>query len=114
MNILTFIEELRNSDRYIKHIYTEGGCYKFHLLLSKMYKNCAPYISWNKNHIITRYKGKYYDINGERGCIGYTELNSEEIPIVSKWSFHKNNLIVIEECPHCEEPLIYNDSKRTN
>lgn len=107
MNIQTFIDELRNTDGYIKYIYTNGGCYKFHILLSKMYKNCIPYISWNKNHIITRYRGKYYDINGERDCIGYTELTLDEIPMVEKWSFRKNNLMVLDECPHCEEPLIY-------
>jgi UDP-2,3-diacylglucosamine pyrophosphatase LpxH len=30
-----------------------------------MYKNTIPYISIKKDHIITRYKDRYYDINGE-------------------------------------------------
>lgn len=107
MNIDQFIKELRNSDEYISHIYTRGGCYKFHLLLSKMYKNTIPYISCTKNHIITKYRGKYYDINGERNNIGYTQLTDEEIPMVMKWSFRKNNLLKLDECPNCEEPLTY-------
>ena len=111
MNICTFIDELRNSDMYIKHIYSEGGCYKFYLLLSKMYKNTIPYISYNKNHIITKHKGKFYDINGEVSDIGYAILSEEEIPMVSNWSFHKNNLLQLHECPNCDEPLIYNQNK---
>ena len=115
MGICEFIDELRSTDRYIKHIYTEGGCYKFHLLLSKMYKGCVPYISHSKDHIITRYKGKFYDINGAVKCIspkvncidGYVPLGKSDIPMVEDWSFHKNNVIVLKDCPHCDEPLIY-------
>jgi hypothetical protein len=71
-----------------------------------MYKGSIPYT--NGNHIITRYKGKYYDIYGEvDNQDGYRKLLEKEIPIVSKWSFRKNNLIKLSECPNCEEPLIY-------
>ncbi len=108
MDILSFIEEINHSDEYIQHIYSKGRCYRFHILLSKMYKNCTPYISATKNHIITRYKGKFYDVYGEVDCLdGFTKLRDEEIPIVEKWSFRKNNLIVLKECPHCDEPLTY-------
>ena len=108
MNIETFIEELNHSDEYIHHIYSKGGCYRFHILLSKMYKNCTPYISATKNHIITRYKGKYYDIYGEvDNQDGFRKLLDNEIPIVSKWSFRKHHLLKLDECPNCDEPLIY-------
>ncbi len=50
MDIETFIDELRNTDLYIRHIYTEGGCYKFHILLSKLFRGSKPYISQRKNH----------------------------------------------------------------
>lgn len=108
MNILKFINELRDSDEYIKHIYMEGSCYKFYILLSKMYKSTIPYISIKKDHIITRYKDRYYDINGEVYDVeDYKVLDIEDIPMVSNWSFRKNNLIKINECPNCEEPLVY-------
>lgn len=108
VKINDFIDELRNSDGYIHHIYTKGGCYKFHILLSKMFKNCTPYISGTNDHIITRYKGKFYDVYGEVDCLdGYRKLSLSEIPIVEKWSFRKNNLLVLDECPHCEEPLVF-------
>lgn len=108
MNILNFIDELRNSDEYIKHIYMKGSCYKFHILLSKMYKNTIPYISKEKDHIITRYKDRYYDINGEVYDVkDYKVLDIEDIPMVSNWSFRNNNLLQLNECPNCEEPLVY-------
>lgn len=108
MNLPEFIEELRNTDLYIRHIYSEGGCYQFHLLLSKMYKNVTPYISPNKNHIITRHKNKYYDISGEvYDTMGYTQLTIEEKLMVQQWSFHNNNIIKLTECPNCEEPIVY-------
>lgn len=109
MKLPEFIEELRNTDLYIQHIYSEGGCYKLFQLLSKMYKNCAPYISEQKNHIITKYKNKYYDINGEVYDVeGYTLLSIEEKLMVEKWSFHKKNLLKLTECPVCDEPIVYN------
>ncbi len=106
MNIVNFIEELNHTDEYIHHIYSKGGCYKFHVLLSKMYKGCIPYT--NGDHIITRYKGKYYDIYGEvNNQDGFRKLLDKEIPMVSKWSFRRNNMLKLKDCPHCEEPLIY-------
>ena len=108
MNIEEFINALRDTDEYIRYIYTKGSCYKFHVLLSKMYKGSVPYISENKDHIITRYRGKYYDINGEvKNIKGYRELNEEEIPMVKGWSFYHHNLIVLNECPNCDEPLTF-------
>ena len=108
MDINDFINELNHTDEYIHHIYSKGGCYKFHILLSKMYKNCTPYISPELNHIITRYKGKYYDIYGEvDNQDGFRKLLDKEIPMVNKWSFRKHNLLKLSECPNCDEPLIY-------
>ena len=101
-----FIESLRNTDDYIQHIYTKGGCYKFHLLLKKLYKGCTPYISQRKDHIITLHEGKYYDIYGEVSHVeGFTKLTKEELDLVNQWSFHNHNLLRLTDCPHCEEPL---------
>lgn len=108
MNIEEFIKELRSTDEYIRIIYLNGGCYKFHKLLSKMYKNIIPYISNENNHIISRYKDRYYDIDGEvKNVKGYRELNESDIDMVEKWSFRKNNLLVLRECPNCDEPITF-------
>jgi hypothetical protein len=70
-----------------------------------MYKNTIPYT--NGNHIITKYKGKFYDIYGEvDNQDGFRKLKEEDIPTVSKWSFYMNNLLVLKDCPHCDEPII--------
>ncbi len=108
MTIDEFIQELRNSDEYIRHIYSRGSCYKFHLLLSKLYRNCIPYINQEMNHVITKHKRKYYDIYGTLNHIdGYRKLKETDLSIVQKWSFHKNNLLVLHDCPNCDEALIW-------
>ena len=85
IHIGEFIESLRNTDDYIQHIYTKGGCYKFHLLLKKLYKGCTPYISQRKDHIITLHEGKYYDIYGEVSHVeGFTKLTKEELDLVNQ------------------------------
>lgn len=108
MKIDQFIKELNDTDRYIKHIYSQGGCYRFHVLLSKLYKNTTPYIKRTRNHVITKYKNKYYDIFGEVTDISnYREFTPVDYDFVNQWSFHKHNKIMLAECPHCDEPLTY-------
>jgi hypothetical protein len=109
--IIYFIEQLNLSDEYIRHIYTNGGCYKFHVLLSRMFKGCIPYVNQDKNHIVTRYRKKLYDVNGlVEDYYNYRKLSVKDIPYVMSWSFHKNNMLKLKECPHCEEPLVYDFS----
>jgi hypothetical protein len=38
---------------------------------------------------------------------GYTLLTIEEKLMVFNWSFHKNNLLLLTECPNCDEPITY-------
>lgn len=107
-NIEHFIEDLRNTDEYIKHIYSEGGCYRFHVLLSKMYEGSIPYINQTNDHIITKYNGKFYDIFGTvEKTVHFRPLTTNDLPMVEEWSFRKNNLLKLNECSHCEEPLTY-------
>jgi len=109
MTILQFINALRKSDFYIEDIYTMGSCYQFYVLLNKMYKGCIPLISPTKDHIITLYKGRFYDIKGivkEKTAL-YTLLSAEDLKMVKKWGFRKNCLIGLTECEFCEEPIIF-------
>lgn len=108
MTLEEFITELRQSDDYIVHIYTRGSCYRFHLMLSRLFKGCVPYISAHRNHVITRHRGRYWDVLGEvENLDGYVPLKEEDLPMVESWSFYRNNLIRLNECPHCEEPLVW-------
>lgn len=103
--MLFLIDSIRETDRYIADIYLNGGCYQFHLMLKKFAPKCEARISKEKNHIVTYFKGKYFDINGiVEGQ--FEPLNHYEIEMASKWSFAKNKALQICECPVCEEPIV--------
>lgn len=104
--MLRFINTIRQTDKYIEMIYMNGACYQFHLLLKTFFHESKPYISKEKDHVITRYSGKYYDITGEVSGNWYTPMTESEIDMASAWSFHKTKVIQIGECPHCEEPIV--------
>jgi hypothetical protein len=105
-HILYFINSLRKTDLYILPIFVQGGCYQFYILLSKIFNGCEPYINSDKNHVVTKYKGKFYDINGIVSGSFYP-LSEEDVKMCKKWSFARNYLLQIKECPNCEEPIIY-------
>lgn len=99
-----FIDLIRKSDRYIEAIYTEGGCYQFHLILKGIFPSAVPLINIKKDHVVSKIDHKLYDI---RGVVTgeYFELSKDDFKLVRKWSFHRNKLISITDCPFCEEPI---------
>ena len=108
MDILLFITTLGKSDRYIETIYLNGGCYQFHLIIKTFFSDCVAYINKDKDHVITLYKGNYYDITGiVDGADYYPLMSRDDINIVSNWSFYRNKAIMIKECPFCEEPITF-------
>ena len=110
MDILDFIDTLRHTDRYIRTIYTHGGCYKLHTLLKKMYIECIPLINKDKNHIVTLYKGRKYDIDGLVTQKGeYSAMSEQDYEIAEQWSFSKNTWLTLGDCPSCGEQLIVNE-----
>jgi len=106
MTILAFIDTLKSTDKFIVDIFSFGGCYRLHLLLKALYPSCIPFIRADKDHVITKYRGKFYDITGQVSGSGYSVMTLDEIEIASTWSFSKQYVLQIGECPHCEEPLI--------
>jgi hypothetical protein len=105
-DMLRFINSIRQTDQYIEMIYMNGACYQFHLMLKKFAPECEPYISKEKNHVITKYAGRYYDITGEVSGNWYTPMTESEIEMASRWSFHRTKVIQIGECPACGEPIV--------
>lgn len=102
-DMLQFLNELRQTDNYIETIYLNGACYKLHLLLKK-YADCEPLINPEKNHVVTRFKGRLFDITGEvKGK--YLLMTERDVEVASGWSFHKTKMLQISECPVCEEPI---------
>ncbi len=105
-DMLRFINAIRQTDQYIEMIYMNGACYQFHLLLKTFFPECEPYISKEKDHVITKYAGRYYDITGEVSGNWYTPMTESEIDMASGWSFHRTKVIQIGECPACGEPIV--------
>lgn len=103
-DMLSFLSALRNTDHYIEMIYLNGACYQLHILL-KEYFNCEPLINPEKNHVVTKFKDKFFDITGEvKG--EYLPMSNEDVEKAKQWSFHRNKMIQICECPFCEEPIV--------
>lgn len=104
MDILNFINTLRNSDRYIESIYMQGGCYQFHLVLKTIFPKATPYFNKRKNHVVTKINGIYYDIKGI-----YTgevlPIIESDIKEIESWSFSRTMSLSLGECPVCEEPI---------
>lgn len=108
MEPIEFIKAIRSTDFYIEHIFLEGGCFRFYMLLKKLYPDATPWINVNHTHVGTMTKGKLYDIRGRiKDQKYFSPMTRSDIEKAKKWSFHKQNLIKITECPYCEEPLTY-------
>lgn len=56
---------------------------QFYLLLKTFFPESNPYISKEKDHVITKYEGKYYDITGEVSGNWYTPMTKSEIDMAS-------------------------------
>jgi len=111
-----FISMLTLSDEYIEHIYSQGSCYQFALLLCKLYSNtevCKMYIRISdKAHVITRIGMFYYDVTGmlnSKEIMQYTPLTPEMETECKEWSFSKRCLLQLKECDACGEPITYNN-----
>ena len=63
MDILRFIQTIRESFIGSEIVYTQGSCYKFYLILKEAFPQAKAY--YNSDHVITEIDGKFYDITGE-------------------------------------------------
>ena len=106
IDILTLINALKETDKYIEVIFLNGGCYRFHLFLKKIFPEAMPYINKDKNHVITEYKGVFYDVTGEVSGNGYTKMTKKDVEMASFWSFSKMMCLSVNNCPNCGEPIL--------
>ncbi len=69
--LISFINDLTNDLFYDKFfcdatlVYTAGGCYEYAKIIKKIVPACEIYVSYNKQHCIIKYDGKFYDTLGE-------------------------------------------------
>ena len=101
----SLIEALRITDPYIKTIFTEGGCWRFHEFLRTVFPGSLPVTNYDMSHIGTLIDGEVYDVNGLVSW-DWKAMSEDEIKTAMTWSFSGNAFLQIGECPVCEEPLI--------
>jgi len=102
---LEFIKNLRNTDPYIKTIFTNGGCYKFANFLKTIFKDAELVINTEKDHVGVLIDGVVYDINGVADW-NFTHMTNADLEMAEKWSFAKKMMLQIGECSFCEEPIV--------
>ena len=105
MEIVSLITALRNTDSYIKTIYTEGSCYKFHLFLLEFWPLAMPVINATNDHVGSLIDGKVYDINGIAEW-SWRPMDDEDVAKAVRWSFAGRSFLQVGECPVCEEPIV--------
>lgn len=69
-------EELSEKSKPLVKLFTEGFCYYFALMLKGAYPGGHVCLVKGHGHIVYLYRGKFYDINGER-----TNHREKYIPI---------------------------------
>ncbi len=111
MIIANVIKVLRDSDRYIETIFTEGGCYQFHLFIKSLCPKAKPYITEDNEHVVTLIQGDFYDITGNVSDEQlYTAMTKSEIKEAEGWSFSRTKMLQLGECSVCEEPILIQHS----
>lgn len=102
---LFLINSLRETDQYLTSIYTQGGCYRFHLFLKKLWPDATPVKNKDFDHVGSVIDGVCYDINGEADWPFYP-MNSKELSQAEKWTFSGESMLLLGFCPNCDEPLV--------
>ena len=84
----------------------------YSFFLQTIYPEAEPYIHQDKDHVVTKLFGRLFDI---RGIIEtkfeslYSPMDSDDVKMANSWSFSRNQVLQLCECPQCGEPIIYND-----
>ena len=73
LKVLSVIARIRDSFVGASHVYTNGSCIKFAMILQEIFPDGS--IFYDSNHAIFELDGEYYDING------YARKTSSHIPI---------------------------------
>lgn len=103
--VMRLIIALKNTEPYVETIFTEGGCYRFHLFLKELWPEAIPVKNKDCDHVGSLIGGKCYDINGIVDWSWYA-MSVEEIEDAKRWCFTDHKMLLIGECPICEEPLV--------
>ena len=84
------ISMFRKADKHAEHIYTHGGCYRFHLLLRSIFPDAVPYMNSSRDHVVSKIGDRFYDIRGRvpvKREDEYHLMDAGEIKSAAKWSY---------------------------
>ena len=95
------IKALRDTDGYIEKIYLNGGCYQFYKFLKAVYPKAEPYITQDKQHVVSKIGSRFYDITGKTDG-AFSPMTDKDIEMCEGWSFSRRNWLY-RECPNCGE-----------
>ena len=109
---VVFLKALRESDMFIEHIYSYGGCYQLYKILKTIYPSAFPY-HLAMGHVATMIEGTLYDIFGivRDGDNDFKPMTEQEMKEAESWSFAGNNDLYLGECPVCEQPITIDRDK---
>lgn len=102
------IKAIRESDRFMIPIFTNGGCYKFYLILKAIFPDAEPYMNKDKTHVVAKIYNRYFDIKGDVNPDSpniFYFMTDEDIALAETWEFGQNYELVDGVCDHCEEPV---------
>lgn len=102
-----FIRLLRETDAAIVTVFKNGACYQFALLLQSLYPHGHLVINTERDHVAYLHGAHVYDIDGAQpNSTEWHIMDYKHIEMASGWSFSRNKMIQIGECPICDEPLL--------
>lgn len=105
INPINFINTLRESDKVLETVYMNGGCYQFYEVLKSIFPQAKPYLTTERDHVITEIDGKFYDIRGYSHEKANPLISKWDITMCQQWGFSKWKYLT-ENCSWCGEPQI--------
>lgn len=100
--ILSFLQELKNSHPEMAAIFTQGSCMNLFCILRVLHPSAECY--YNSDHVITKIDGQYYDINGvvrkTEDYIKFTEVYRKKDARRAFNQMYKANHAIIKEELH--------------
>ena len=109
LNPESFIAAMRNADDYMEHIFMQGGCFQFYVILKTVFADAKPMMNKAENHVATRIGQHLYDINGKlsaKEAAEFTDMTESQFQTALDWRFSKHMMLAGGECIACGEPKL--------
>lgn len=65
-----FLASLYRKDAFARARYTEGDCYKLHLMIKEKVPEAQPWYDTHEGHVVTLFDDRFWDITGVKWYFG--------------------------------------------